>query len=247
MNKIGNGGNTLTHGPGYSVINKFGVNLDIDTATVPETIWSHGGQFPFLATGITMDFVSTLAADDIAGTGAQKLLITFYDDSDVESTQEFDTDGVTPVQLPGLIKLVSRIEVVQAGTGTTNAGKITVVNRGGATVYQSVEVGEGTTLSTPQMVPAGKKGKITRIWAEYARAGAAFNEADMRFRIRKANGTILTKLPTVISPNHTDHDHVYDVGGIALAAGDIAFWECITVSANDTPISAGFDIEFEDV
>lgn len=247
MSKSGNGGNPNTHNPGYKAINKFGVNLDIDTATVPETIWSHGGAFPFLATGITMDFVSSLAADDIAGTGAQKIEITFYDDSNVEFIQVFDTDGVTPVQLPGLVKLVSRMKVIQAGSGFTNAGEINVINRGGATVYQSMEPTEGQTLSTPQMVPAGKKGLVKRIFAEYARQGAAFNDADLRVRVRKANGTFLTKLPTVISPNHTDHEHFYNIGGIEMEEGDIIFWECTAVSANNTPISAGFDIEFEDV
>lgn len=246
MTVIGDGGTKSFNGPGYSVINKFGVNLDIDTASVPEAIWSHGGAFPFLASGIAMDFLSSVVADDIAGTGAQKIEITWYDDSNVEFIQEFPTDGTTPVQIPGTVKLVSRIVITQAGSGTTNAGEINVVNRGGAIVYQSMEIGEGQTLSAVQMVPSGKKGIIKRVYAEYARAGAAFNDADMRFRIRLANGTILTKLPTVVSPNNTDHDHFYNAGGIELEAGDIAFWECIEVSANDTPIAAGFDLEIED-
>lgn len=244
---IGNGRSVKKTGPGYEVVNKFGENLNIDIATVPETIWAHGGVFPFLLTGIEMDFVSTLAADDVLGVGAQILRVTFFDGSDVEYMQEFETDGVTPVQLPGLVKLVSRVEVIQAGSNLTNSGKITFVNRGGATVYQSVEIGEGQTLSTPQMVPSGKKGLVKFIYTEYARAGAAFNDADMRFRIRKANGTILTKYTTTISPNNAYVSKDYGIGGLEMEAGDIAFWECIAVSGNDTPMAAGFDIEFEDI
>ena len=239
---IGNGSGNKT------VINKFGVNLDIDTGSVPETIWAHGGIFPFLSAGVEINFESFSANDSIGGTGAQKLTITWYDNENLEHIETFDTNGVTGVQLPGLVKLVSRAEVTQSGALNTNLAEINFIDRAtGLIVYQSIEAGEGQTLSTPQMVPNGMKGIVKRVFAEYARSGAAFNDADLRFRVRKSNGTILTKLPTVISPNNPSGGKDYGVGGIEMEAGDIAFWECTSVSANDTPILAGFDIEFESI
>jgi hypothetical protein len=238
---------TIGGSPGYSVVNKFGVNLDIDTGTVPETIWGDGGAFPFLSAGIEMDFKSSAAADDIAGTGAQKIKVTFYDNSNVEFIQTFDTDGVTPVQLPGVVKIITRAQVVQAGSGLTNAGKISFVDRAtGLVIYQSILIGEGQTLSTPQIIPAGKKGIIRRISVGYARFGVAFNDADMRFRVRLANGTVLTKFPVVISANLPEKVKDYNVGGVEMEEGDIAYWECTSVSANDTPILAAFDLEIFD-
>jgi hypothetical protein len=245
---IGGGIGSGQKSPGYSAINKFGVNLDIDTGTVPETIWANGGSFPFLSAGIQMDFKSSVAADDVLGTGAQIIRVTFYDDSNTQFIQDFDTDGVTPVQLPGVVKIVTRAQVIQAGTGVTNAGKISFVDRAtGLVIYQSIEIGEGQTSSSVQIVPAGKKGIIRRLEAGYARAGVAFNNADMRFRVRLENGTIVTKYPVVISANLPDKEIKYDVGGIELVEGDIAFWECTAVSANDTPILAAFDLELFDV
>ena len=75
---IGNGSGNKT------VINKFGVNLDIDTGSVPETIWAHGGIFPFLSAGVEINFESFSANDSIGGTGAQKLTITWYDNENNE-------------------------------------------------------------------------------------------------------------------------------------------------------------------
>jgi hypothetical protein len=245
---IGGGVGAGQKSPGYKVINKFGVNLDIDTGTTPETIWGEGGTFPFLSVGVLMDVKSDAAADTIAGTGAQKVRITFYDDSNAEFIETFDLNGITPVQINGAstVKIVTRIEVVQAGTGLTNAGKITVILRGGATIYQSILIGEGQTLSTPQIIPAGKKGIIRRISVGYARFGVAFNDADMRFRVRLANGTVLTKFPVVISANLPEKVKDYNVGGVEMEEGDIAYWECTSVSANDTPILAAFDLEIFD-
>ena len=122
--RAGNGGTFGGKGAGFEVINKFGVNFDIDTASIPETIWSNGGLFPFLDAGIAMDIVSSLAADDIAGTGAHKAKITFYASDNTETVQTFDLDGVTPVPVSDDMKICTRIEIVETGSGNKNAGKI---------------------------------------------------------------------------------------------------------------------------
>jgi hypothetical protein len=253
MGSIGNRRRLGEPGPGFRVINKFGRNLNVDTADTPITVWAHGAtgkvSFPFLDAGVEMDFKSTLAADDIAGTGAQKIRITFYDDSNVEFVQEFETDGVTPVQLPGLIKMVSRIEVTQVGSDAskTNVGEINVVDRAtGLVVYQSLEIGDGQTFSAVQMVPAGKKGIIKEIFTSYAKRTNK-NDADLSFRIRRSNGATVIKHISTISAAKPDNGKDYKIGGIEMEAGDIAYWQVDDVSANDTPLFADFDMEIEDV
>lgn len=242
----GSGGALATKGPGYSPVNKFGENSDIDTGSVPETIWTQGGVFPFLDAGIEMDLVSTSAADASAGTGARTVTMTRYDDSNNEIIADFTLTGLTRVEIPGLVKLGSRIEALTTGTGNTNAGRIVLVDRAsGLVIYQAVEIGEGQTLSTPQMCPAGKKGLIRFLYATYARVSNR-NGAQLKLRLRKTDGTILTKYPADISTDYPRDEKAYAVGGIGMAAGEIAYWECVDVTANDTPIQAGFDIEFED-
>jgi hypothetical protein len=237
----------ITKGPGYNVINKFGVNLDIDTGSTPETIWAHGGVFPFIDAGIAMDIVSSSANDTLEGTGAQKIRVTFYQADNTEIIQDFDMDGVTPVQINDDIKICTRIEVIQTGAGMSNAGEINLVDRAtGLVVYQSVEIGEGQTLSAIQICPKNKKGLVRKHTVTYAKEQNPLGSADIRFNIRKSNGSILVKHSTVISAIK-DFDKVkYDVGGIEMSEGDIFYCECIAVTAADTPIEARFDIEFQD-
>jgi hypothetical protein len=229
---IGNGGQFGEPGPGYTPVNKFGLNLDIDTGSTPETIWAHGGVFPFLNAGISMSIKSSVAADALAGTGAQKVRITYYQTDNTEVTVDRDMNGVGLVLIDADTKIVTRIEVIQSGTGLTNAGKITVVDTAtGLIVYQSIEIGEGQTLSAVQICPKGKKGKVI---------------TDLRLKLRQANGSILTKHAVEISTVKEIDEYNYPIGGIEMTEGEIIFWNCESVSANDTPIEGRFDIEFED-
>jgi hypothetical protein len=247
---IGTGGPPGAPGPGFSYVNKFGVNLDIDAG--PEDIWSNGGLFKFLDAGISMSFKSTVAADTLAGTGAQKIRITYYRTDNTEVIVDKDMDGVTPVLIDADVKIVTRVEVIQAGSGTTNAGKITVVDTAtGLLVYQSVEIGEGQTLSAVQMCPKGKAGLVVGHSVTYAKTQNPFADAEMRLNIRKANGTLQVKHPAIISAVKQEDKVEYPVingvqTGIAMEEGDIVFWRCLVVGAADTPIEARFDVRFED-
>jgi len=76
----------------------------------------------------------------------------------------------------------------------------------------------------------------------YARTGAN-NDASLRLKIRKSNGTILTKLNVQLtSTGLTNFEKNYEYGGIDLEPGDWVYWACTLVSANDTPIAGYFDI-----
>lgn len=249
MSGAGNNGGVPGRGAGFEVINKFGVNFDIDTGSTPETIWAHGGVFPFIDTGIPMDLVSSQAADDIAGTGAQKARLTYYTTDNTEVTVDKDLDGITPVQVDDDLKICTRIEIIQTGSGNTNAGEINLVDRAtGLVVYQSVEIGEGQTLSAIQICPKDKKGKVIQHSATYAKTQSPAGSADLRLQLRKADGSVLTKHPTVISSvKQEDMVNYPKDSGVDMEAGDIVFWECTAVSAADTPIEARFDVELVSV
>lgn len=250
---IGTGSRPGDPGPGFSVINKFGENPDIDTADAPVEIWSHGADgtnFIFLDNGVSMDAKSVganAADDDIAGIGAQKVRVEYYLTDNTFRTKDLDMDGVNQVVLDDDVKFVARAYVIQSGSNKTNRGEINIVDRGtGAIVYQSIEIGEGQTLSALQICPKDKKGKVVFHYTTYSRASAAFGSAQMRLRLRAVDGTILTKYNTTLSSNHARDERTYAEGGIVLAEGEIIFWECKAVSANDTPIEGGFDMELED-
>ena len=54
--------------PGHTGINKFGYNLDVDIATLPETIWSYGGQVPFPSSFSALS-ISSSSTNDTSGSG----------------------------------------------------------------------------------------------------------------------------------------------------------------------------------
>lgn len=248
MNSIGNQRGDGQRGPGFQIINKFGENRTIDVASTPETIWVHGDLFLFLDTAIEMDIFSDNVADDIAGTGAQKVEITRYDNSNSEIVEIIEMDGTTRVQLSGLTKICTRIEIIQVGSdpSKTNIGDIHVVDRTtGLDVYQAVHPGDGQTLSCVQIVPAGKKGLVKEATVNYAKLTNK-NDAELTFRIRRANGSTVIKHRSVISSAAPKNGFRYETGGIKMSAGDIAYWQCDDVSANNTGIYGTFDIEFED-
>jgi hypothetical protein len=246
---IGNGGvSGVTKGAGYFVVNKFGVNFDIDTTSIPETIWAHGGIFPFLDTGIEMDIVSTSANDNLSGTGAQKITIIYYTADNTEVTVEKDLNGLTAVLLADDVKIITRAFISQSGSSNTNEGEINIVDRAtGLIVYQSIEISEGQTLSAVQICPKGKKGLVKHHSVSYAKDQSPLGSADLRLNLRLADGSVLTKHSIAISSIKPQDDVRYDKGGIEMQEGEILFWECIAVSANDTPIEARFDIEFQDI
>ena len=248
---ISNGGRPGDPGPGFSVINKFGENSDIDTGDVPVEIWSHGADgtnFPFLDNGIPMDILSSDADDTIAGAGAQKVRVTFYRTDNTKVTKDIDMDGANPVQVDDDVKICTRIEVIQTGASKVNEGKINIVDRAsGLVVYQSVEIGEGQTLSAIQICCKDKKCKVVFHYVTYSRAQVAFNSAQMRLRLRKVDGSLLTKYNTTISSNNPRDEREYQEGGIEFSEGEIIFWECKDVSGNDTPVEGGFDIVSKDI
>lgn len=232
-------------GKGPGEINKYGVNLDIDSGN--EAIWAYGGPFNFLDVGIEMDILSDDAEDDISGTGAQKIEVVYYLTDNSRVVQVFSTNGGS-LPMADDVKIVTRAKVIQSGSGGTNAGRISFVDRDtGGIVYQTIEAGEGQTLSAVQICEKGKSGLVKKHYVTYAKAQSPFSDAIMRLFLRQANGATLTKHVAIISANKLVDDYEYPVGGIKMSPGDIIYWQCLTVGAINTPIEARFDIKLQDL
>lgn len=230
-------------GPGFYTINKFGENIDVDG---DETIWSVGGQFPFIDTAIEMDILSTDPADTALGTGARTIIVTRYDNNNNLITEEKTLNGGGRVQLSGLTKISTRLKVSSSGDGNTNAGIIKVVDRAtGAIIYQAIQIGQGQTFSAVQIVPAGKKGKVRSMKTTYAKLTNR-NNARLSFNLRLNDGTIQEKYHATISMDKPEDKKEYKRGGLLAIAGNIFYWQCKETSAADTPIYAEFDLELED-
>ena len=253
MNNVGNNGIfDITKGPGYSVVNKWGEQIDVDTADAtvpaPQKIWPikrTTQDYIFLDTAIQLSLKSTSANDTILGSGAQKVKV-IYQTTIEEKEIILDTDGEGLVNLPELSVGSFRLKVTQSGSGNTNAGQIKIVDSNG-NIYATIETGEGQSQIAIYRIPDNKKGKIKSHKTDYARTAPAANSAQMRLRVRCPDGTIITKWDPTISTDFIQDNKDYFIGGIDLNPGEWVFWECITVSANNTPLRGSFDIELEDI
>jgi len=84
--------------------------------------------------GATLDVQTTAAGDAVAGTGAQVVRVHYIDTDWDEAYEDVDTAGVgSESTTGGDILRVQRMEVVQTGTGGTNAGVIYLRENGGTT------------------------------------------------------------------------------------------------------------------
>lgn len=149
---------------GYSHVNKFGRCEDIATATYTD-VWDYGGTtavypFPSAAGVLTL---ASIAADDIAGTGAQKVEVQGLDANWDMQTVTYDTNGGgTTVSTETWLRIF-RMKVVQTGSGNENAGNITATVGGSiiAQITNNGAIGYNQTLMAIYTVPRGKTAYLT--------------------------------------------------------------------------------------
>lgn len=250
---IGNGSIGNSSKKGFFQIDKFGENIDIDTTTTPEAVASFGGPVPFLDTAIEMDIVSSSVNDAFpSGTGARTVIIDRYFDDNTFDQITAEMNGQTRVQLPLTEKAATRMKVVTSGSINGNDGNIDIVDRAtGLIVYQRIPIEgvlkDGQTLSAFQLIEKGKRGVIKSHYCKYAKIQNNTG-ARLRLRVRGIDGTVVTKYNvTIDNVNKKDNQFYSDDGGIEVFEGEWVFWEVIEVSANDTPIEAGFSIQLWDI
>ncbi len=235
-----------------NVVNKWGAHLDTDTAdatvSAGQKIWPIKRtvqDYLFLDAAIQLSLKSTSGNDAIAGTGAQKVKVT-YQTAAEEKEIILDTAGAGLVALPELSVGSFRLEIEQTGANNTNEGQIQIVD-GSANIYATIEVGEGQSQIAIARIPNNRRGRVRSHKTDYARTAPAANSAQMRLRVRQVSGSIVTKWDPTISTDFPKDEKDYFIGGIIVQPGEWIFWECITVSANDTPLRGSFDIEMESI
>lgn len=110
---------------------------------------------------------STAAADTGAGTGAQKVKITYFDALGAGPfTETVTLNGVTAVNTVNTnIALIERMDVVQVGSGGGNAGTIQIwtATAGGGSVWGSIATGDNQTHWAHHYVPPNKTCYVTSI------------------------------------------------------------------------------------
>jgi hypothetical protein len=133
----------LTRRQGSTNWNKYGFNSDVDVGT--EVLWSYGGLHTILTSASTLSVVSSSANDTAAGTGARQITITGVDGNNDTLVENVTLNGVTPVVTSGTFLGVNRVQVISSGSGTVNAGDITITASTGGSVQAYLATGTSIT------------------------------------------------------------------------------------------------------
>ena len=174
-------------------IYKFGFNAAISTDE--ETVWDAGGVYSYPSAAGSVSVVSTDAADDLAGTGAQKITIEGLNENWLPQSLEIDMDGTVASTDATTFRRVYRAYISQAGSSEVNAGDISISI--GGSVAAKISAGQGQTLMAIYTVPAGFTGYITQ-WSFSSGASASNKYLDGRLVVRKNAGIIQTKARSTI-------------------------------------------------
>ena len=104
--------------------------------------------------------VSSSASDDLAGTGARTIQITYYDqDMNGPYIEVVDMDGTNPVNTASTnICYIEKMEVETVGSQLSNVGTITLkaATAGGGATIGTIAAGDGTTYWAHHYIPVDK-------------------------------------------------------------------------------------------
>ena len=103
-----------------------GINRDVTTDAVPESLWSVGGTVPFLTSSINLYVASTNTQDTAAGSGSKQIKIQGLDENYFEQEETFTLNGQTPVTSSKTYMRVNNAYVTYAGSEEKNVGDINI-------------------------------------------------------------------------------------------------------------------------
>lgn len=225
---------------GYSIVNKFGLNPDVDSGTVPEDIWGGGGAYTGWATSAELlEIFSSDANDDSAGTGARTIRVIGLDSNYDVQSETISLDGTSSVNSVNSYIRVHTATILSAGNGGVNAGVITVRQATTTTnVFIEMQIGRNQSNSSAYTIPSGHTGYLRYL---HSSCGKTANVAiEGAIWTRAFGGAFRSRRPFYISDIFSLTDNIY--GGLILTEKSDIIVRILSCSANNTPINAGYDL-----
>lgn len=145
--------------PNHSDYSAYGINLDIDSATVPEDIWYNGGLFVAPTTYRVHNIVSSSVNDTAAGSGLRTLKVYGVVSTGLAS-ETVIMNGTTNVATANSYTDIYLIEGLTWGGDTGNAGNITATAVTDATVTAYMPIGKNSTQKAIRLIPPGYTGYL---------------------------------------------------------------------------------------
>lgn len=228
------------HRAGHTIIQKFGHNPDVDTATVPEDIWENGGVYTgFPSEREKLEILSSSVADAEAGTGCRTIVISGLDSNFDQVSETIIMNGTTVVESVNIYSRMNRSYCASSGSGTTNAGTITIRHTTTtANVFGSIAPSDGQTHIACYTIPRNHTGYIMA--NRVGMYDSTANRATISYFVKSSNGT--TSLVRPISVSTTAPVTVSPVGGFIFPEKTDGCARATIVDNNNGNIQFSFDI-----
>lgn len=148
---------------------KFGENADIDSNSLPETVWPPGGLWVPPTQARVHSIESDSADDALTGIGARTVTVAGLDQNFDEISEVVEMDGTNPVFTAKDYRRINRLRVATAGASQVNEGLITATALTDATVSATIPATLGSTSSAIFTVPRGHKAWLLGVDASIRR------------------------------------------------------------------------------
>lgn len=221
---------------GAFVVNKFGRNPDIDTATVPEDIWFLGGAY----TGFPVGAAENIQVFSSSASDTGTLNVMGLDANYDRVSRTVTLTGTTPVTLPGGTMVRAHSGSYDAGPGSAfNIGTITVRHATTtANVFLSMPPGRSQSNASAYTVPNGYRALLMR--ASGAILGGTTASADGSFWIREFGKSPRLRRPFTMSQSAQFRDDVF--GGLSLPSKTDIIARVTDCSANNVAATVRYDL-----
>lgn len=227
--------------PGYSFIEKFGENDDIDAAN-EEVVWDGGGDYTYQSSAQSVELVSDSASDTSAGSGAQEVIIEGLDGSYNLQSETVSTTGTTPVNLSNTYLRIFRAYVGDVGANEKNVGNITIRVQGGGDTMALILADRGQTNMAIYTIPNGFTGYLKKVYLTILRGnGTQAVAVDANLCRRSPGQSWRSTHPIGLLNTGTGaRSYEFPYGIVCPAQMDIELRA--DSSANDTRVTGGFTI-----
>lgn len=226
-------------GPVTGGISKFGVNSDIDTASVPEDIWSSGAYtFPSAAAATTI--VSTDAADLGTSSGARTVHIQGLNSSYANVEEDVTMSGTGAVTLTNQLLRLNAMRVLTAGSVGTNSGAIQLKH--GSTIIGEIPSGYG---EAPMAIFTTRKQSRLKGWSVSIYGLGTASVGTFKLQIKENGGAWRTVAEMGANTvGNSNPSQEFDKPIPVPPQTDIRI-RVASMSADNTAVSGKFDLEEE--
>jgi hypothetical protein len=224
---------------GWTSVLKFGRNVDVDTGSL-EDIWDGGDSWTAPTAAVAHNIRSSNACDVSAGAGARTVQVFGLDENYVEQDETITLNGTTNVLTSGSYIRIFRMIVRTAGSDGQNHGNITACASDDDTITAQVAASFNQTLMANYTIAASKTGYIIGYYASMNR-NVTTGAANVFLKIQPDGEPLQTKhVLGLVGSGRGSFQHDFKIPMRVTEKSDIRI--LADVSANDTDVSAGFDM-----